>query len=179
MLLDLIILALFSSFPPLLFVKQVSAAFVQLIEVRPSFLEVTSCCVILALFNCLCATCILLCQQQGIGKNWINPASHSIMHLTVYMYLHIHMYAHTHTCIRSYSMFHVSYISMIIVFFIVIPYPYCTFKWLLPGTAATFEECNWIHVASQQGHRWRSGSWSLRILVSSNKWHILIECFHH
>lgn len=75
MLLDLIILALFSSFPPLLFVKQVSAAFVQLIEVRPSFLEVTSCCVIVALFysvplfNCLCATCILLCQQHCIGQN--------------------------------------------------------------------------------------------------------------
>lgn len=108
MLLDLIILALFSSFPPLLFVKQVSAAFVQLIEVRPSFLEVTSCCVILALFNCLCATCILLCQQHCIGQNWINPACtfhHASYCIYVSAYTHVCTYTHLHTILLYVSCF--------------------------------------------------------------------------
>lgn len=135
-------------------------------------------CSILCLFSIVYVLNAFFCVNNRVSdKIELILLAHSIMHLTVYIYLNTHMYAHTHTCIQSYPMFHIFLWSLFSL--LVIPYPYCTFKWLLPGTAATFEECNWIHVASQQGHRWRSGSWSLRILVSFNKWHILIECFHH
>lgn len=36
---------------------------------------------------------------------------------------------------------------------------------ILNHTAATSKECDWIYVTSQQGHGWRSGPWSLWILV--------------
>jgi hypothetical protein len=42
---------------------------------------------------------------------------------------------------------------------------------------ATFEECSWIYLASQQGWWWWSGSWSLWILVNLHSMNNIFDNF--